>query len=136
MKKFVALLLMFSISLVLISCSVSWTDKEVKNARTVEITCYDRDVHKEAVRHIISDEKTVKRLCNTFTLLVVKRFKTTEPIEIAYSVAFLDERGEIIEDVGVLAGCNVVQNEGKCYKITDDMDLNRYIKEDILQEFE
>ena len=76
MKKLTALLLAFICILALMGCSVSWTDAEIKNAKAVEIICYDNNGSSDAVEvYTITDEKAVNNICNTFSLLVVKKLK-------------------------------------------------------------
>ena len=133
MKKLTALFLALICIFVLASCSVSWTDAEIKNAKSVEITCYDNHSSSDAVEvYTITDERSVNNICNTFSLLVVKKVKITEPTMMSYSIRFLDEAGNTIETVSLLFGYNVVQC-GELYKITDEMDINRYIEEDVLK---
>ena len=133
MKKLTALFLALICIFVLASCSVSWTDAEIKNAKSVEITCYDNHGSSDAVEvYTITDERSVNNICNTFSLLVVKKVKITEPTMMSYSIRFLDEAGNAIETVSLLFGYNVVQC-GELYKITDEMDINRYIEEDVLK---
>ena len=133
MKKLTALFLALICIFVLASCSVSWTDAEIKNAKSVEITCYDNHGSSDAVEvYTITDERSVNNICNTFSLLVVKKVKITEPTMMSYSIRFLDEAGNTIETVSLLFGYNVVQC-GELYKITDEMDINRYIEEDVLK---
>ena len=134
MKKLTALFLISICTFVLASCSVSWTDAEIKNAKSVEITCYDNHASNDSVEvYTIVDEKEVNNICNTFSLLKVKKTKITEPMSIAYSISFLDGSGNAIETVTIPFGWNVIQC-GELYKITYEMDINKYIEEDVLKD--
>ena len=137
MKKLTAIVLTFICLFSLASCSVNWTDKEIKNAKSVEITCYDsHNVPKVLGVYTITDEREVNNICNTFSLLVVKNVKITEPTAISYDIRFLDSSGNEIESVSLLFGYNVVKSNGRLYKITDEMDINRYISEDVLADMQ
>lgn len=136
MKKLIAIVFIFLCLFCLASCSVNWTDKEIRNAKSVEITCYSSHVGEDSVVYTVSDEKEVGNICNTFSLLVVKKTKITEPTKMSYTIRFLDDAGKEIEFVNLLFGFNVVQSNGQLYKITDDMDINRYIKEDVLADIQ
>ena len=136
MKQLIAIVLIFICLFSLASCSVNWTDKEIKNAKSVEITCHSSHVGEDSVVYTVSDEKEVGNICNTFSLLVVKKTKITEPTEMSYTIRFLDDAGKEIEAVILLFGYNVVQCNGQLYKITDEMDINRYIKEDVLTDIQ
>ena len=131
MKRFIALVFaLFALicMLAVTGCSVSWTEEEIKHAKSVEITCYDNHGSSDAVEiYTITDEKEVNSICNTFSLLVVKKAKITEPTMMSYSVRFLDGSGNTIETVNLLYGHNVIQ-----YKITGEMDINRYIRLNVL----
>ena len=135
MKKLIAIVLALVCMLCFVGCSifatdVSWTDKDIKNAKSVEITCYENNASSV---YTIVDEKEVNNICNTFSLLKVKKTKITEPMSIAYSICFLDDSGNGIETVTIPFGWNVIQC-GDLYKITDEMDINRYIREDVLKD--
>lgn len=84
MKRFISLVFaLFALicMLAVTGCSVSWTEEEIKKAKSVEITCYDNHGSSDAVEiYTITDEKEVNSICNTFSLLVVKKAKITEPI--------------------------------------------------------
>ena len=139
MKKLIALVLTLVYMLCFVGCSifttdVSWTDKDIKNSKSVKITCYDNNASGDSVEvYIIVDEKEVNNICNTFSLLKVKKTKITEPMSIAYSISFLDGSDNAIETVTIPFGWNVIQC-GDLYKITDEMDINRYIREDVLKD--
>ena len=140
MKKLIALVLALVCMLCFVGCSmfttdVSWTDKDIKNAKSVEINCYDiQDGSLKVVDvYTIVDEKEVNNICNTFSLLKVKKTKITKPMSLAYSISFLDGSGNAIETVMIPFGWNVIQC-GDLYKITDEMDINRYIREDVLKD--
>lgn len=89
MKRFISLVfVLFALicMLAVTGCSVSWTEEEIKNAKSVEITCYDNHGSSDAVEiYTITDEKEVNSICNTFSLLVVKKAKITEPNDSRYS---------------------------------------------------
>ena len=139
MKKLIAIVLALVCMLCFVGCSmfktdVSWTDKDIKNAKSVEITCYDNNASSDSIEvYTIVDEKEVNNICNTFSLLKVKKTKITEPMSIAYSISFLDGSGNAIETVTIPFGWNVIQCSD-LYKITDEMDINRYIREDVLKD--
>ena len=140
MKKLIAIVLALVCMLCFVGCSmfttdVSWTDKDIKNAKSVEINCYDiQDGSVKVVDvYTIVDEKEVNNICNTFSLLKVKKTKITKPMSLAYSISFLDGSGNAIETVIIPFGWNVIQC-GDLYKITDEMDINRYIREDVLKD--
>ncbi len=141
MKKLIVIVLALVCMLGLVGCSifateVSWTDKEIKNAKSIEIDCYDNQGGVKVVEvYTITDEKEVNNICNTFSLLVVKKVKITEPTSMSYSIRFLDDSGNTIETVNLLFGWNVIQCGG-LYKITDEMDINRYIREDVLKDIQ
>ena len=87
--------------------------QEIKNAKSVEITCYDNHGSSDAVEiYTITDEKEVNSICNTFSLLVLKKVKITKPTMMSYSVRFLDDSGNTIETVNLLYGYNVIQCDG------------------------
>ena len=136
MKRLISLILVCICALGLTGCSVSWTDAEIKSAKSVEITCYSSHIGEDSVVYTVSDEKEVGNICNTFSLLVVKKAKITEPTEMSYTLRFLDSTGTEIESVNLLFGYNVVQCNGQLYKITDEMDINRYIREDVLADIQ
>ncbi len=142
MKKLILIVLASFCMLCFVGCSifatdVSWTDKDIKNAKSVEITCYDNQEGSLEVVEVytIVDEKEVNNICNTFSLLKVKKTKITEPMSIAYSISFLDGSGNAIETVMIPFGWNVI-HRGDLYKITDEMDINRYIREDVLKDIQ
>ena len=116
MKKLIAIVLASFCMLGFAGCSmfttdVSWTDKDIKNAKSVEITRYDNQDGSLEVAEVytIVDEKEVKSICNTFSLLKVKKTKITEPMSLAYSISFLDGSGNAIETVTIPFGWNVIQ---------------------------
>lgn len=117
------------------ACSVSWTDQEIRNAESIEITCYDNANGDITGVYTISDEKEVNNICNTFSLLVVKKTSISEPIAMSYVIRFLDDEDKEIENVYLLHGYNVVGNNG-LFRITDEMDINRYIREDVLNKIQ
>jgi hypothetical protein len=61
MKRFISLVfVLFALicMLAVTGCSVSWTEEEIKNAKSVEITCYDNHGSSDAVEiYTITDEK-------------------------------------------------------------------------------
>ena len=132
----IALFLLCICTLGLTACSVSWTDSEIKNSKSVEIICYSNHIGEESKVYTISDEREVGNICNTFSLLSVKKTKITEPCAMSYTIRFLDGAGKEIEAVNLLIGHNAVQSNGHLYKITDEMDINRYIKEDVLADIQ
>ena len=86
MKKLIAIVLALVCMLCFVGCSmfttdVSWTDKDIKNAKSVEITCYDNNASSDSIEvYTIVDEKEVNNICNTFSLLKVKKTKITESL--------------------------------------------------------
>ena len=130
MKKLIALALVVAALLCcLVGCSSKWTDEDITKAHTVEITKYNNDEHNTKLIYTITDEKTVKNLCNTFSLLELKRVKITEPDPHSFYIRFIGNGGDI-DYVFVKFGHNViVDSNGDMHKITDDMDINRHLNE-------
>ena len=131
MKKSVLYLLMIMALLITSSCTAQWTEMDIMRANSVEITCYSYDGEISGV-YTISEALDVKNICNTFSLLAVQKTKITKPTERSYTIRFLDIAGRCIESVSVLSGHNVIESNDQLFKIVDEMDINRHIKEDIL----
>lgn len=130
MKKTISLVLaLITLLCCLVGCSSKWTDEDITKAHTVEITKYNNDEHNTKLVYTITDEKTVKNLCNTFSLLELKRVKITEPDPHSFYIRFIGNGGDI-DYVFVKFGHNViVDSNGDMHKITDDMDINRHLNE-------
>ena len=130
MKKLIALALaVVTLLCCLVGCSSKWTDEDITKAHTVEITKYNNDEHNTKLIYTITDEKTVKNLCNTFSLLELKRMKITESDPHSFYIRFIGNGGDI-DYVFVKFGHNViVDSNGDMHKITDDMDINRHLNE-------
>lgn len=129
MKKALSFCLLFSLLLgMLTACSAKWTDEDLSQAHTVEITEYGED-YETKTTYTITDERTVNNLRHTFSLLALKRTRIQEPAEKSFHIRFLGANGEI-DHITILAGHNVVQDRhGELYRITDDMDINRHLRE-------
>ena len=138
MKKLMAITLALFCMLGLAACSifateVSWTDKDIQNAKSIEISCYDNQGDVKVVEvYTVTDETEVNNICGIFSSLAVKETKITEPMSIAYSISFLDGSGNAIEAVIIPFGWNVIQCGG-LYRITNEVDINEYIREDVLK---
>jgi len=130
MKRIFCLLLVLVLGvLALTACATAWTDKDIMDAAAVEIICYDTESGEASDTCMITDEREVNNLCHTFSLLVVKKTRLSESTVRSYTLRFLDGSGNEIESVSLLFGCNVVENDGALFKITDEMDINRHIGE-------
>ena len=78
MKKLIALVLaVVALLCCLIGCSSKWTDEDITKANTIEITKYNNDYYNTKLIYTITDEETVRNLCNTFSLLELKKVKIT-----------------------------------------------------------
>ncbi|MBQ8164042.1 MAG: hypothetical protein IJZ93_06760 [Clostridia bacterium] len=130
MKKLLALALaVVALLCCLVGCSSKWTDEDITKAHTVEIIKYNNDDHNTKLIYTITDEKSVKNLCNTFSLLELKRVKITEPTKRSFYIRFIGNGGDI-EYVSLIYGHNVIiDSNGDMHKITDDMDINRHLNE-------
>ena len=129
MKRIISIVILLAFCITLCSCSSKWTDEDITKAHTVEITKYNDDEYNTKLIYTITDEKTVKNLCNTFSILELKRVKITEPTKRSFFVRFIGNGGDI-EYVFLSYGHNVIKgSDGVQYKITDEMDINRYLNE-------
>ena len=130
MKKLLALALAVVVLLCcLVGCSSKWTDEDITKAHTVEIIKHNDDEYNTKLTYTITDEETVKNLCNTFSLLELKKVKITEPTKRSFEILFIGNGGDI-EYASFIYGHNVIQgSDGNMHKITDEMDINRYLNE-------
>ena len=130
MKKTLSLVSVLIILLLCFAgCSSKWTDEDITKAHTIEIIKYNNDYYNTKLIYTITDEETVKNLCNTFSLLELKRVKVTEPTKRSFYIRFIGNGGDI-DNVFVIYGHNViVDSKGDMHKITDEMDINRHLNE-------
>ena len=130
MRKTLSLLLtLITLLCCLVGCSSKWTDEDITKAHTIEITKYNNDDYNTKLIYTITDERTVRNFCNTFSLLELKRVKVTEPTERSFYIRFIGNGGDI-DNVFVIYGHNViVDSNGDMHKITDEMDINRHLNE-------
>ena len=130
MKKLTALtLVLVALLCCLVGCSSKWTNEEIAKAHTIEIIKYNNDHYNTKLIYTITDEETVKNLCNTFSLLELKKVKITEPTKRSFEILFIGNGGDI-EYASFIYGHNVIQgSDGNMHKITDEMDINRYLNE-------
>ena len=136
MKKAWGCLILAVIMLCVSACdNRAWTDRDLTEATSVEIVCYDTTGKSDAkITYRITDAREVQNICNTFSLLALKEIRLTEPAELSYCVYFLNASGNEIESIYLLLDTNTVQTrDGKYFQITDEMDLNRHIKEDVIK---
>ena len=129
MKRLLLVILAIALCLCICSCSSKWTQEDISQAHTVEITKYhDEDPNVQDI-YTISDAETVRNLCNTFSVLALKDTHIKETVEKSFYIRFIGNGGEI-DHVTVIAGHNTLQDQhGDLYKITDEMDLERYLHE-------
>lgn len=129
MKRIVLIIFAITLSFSLSSCSPQWTREDISKAHTVEITKYhDEDPNVQDI-YTISDAETVRNLCNTFSVLALKDTHIKETVEKSFYIRFIGNGGEI-DHVTVIAGHNTLQDQhGDLYKITDEMDIERYVSE-------
>ena len=129
MKKSLSFCLLFSLLLgMLTACSAKWTDEDLSQAHTVEITEYGEG-YETKTTYTITDERTVNNLRHTFSLLELEKTRVQGHTEKSFYIRFLGANGEI-DHITILAGRNVVQDRhGELYRITDDMDINRHLRE-------
>ena len=129
MKKIFLMAMAFVLCLSVCSCSVSWTEEDIREAHTVEITWYNPESGNIQVIYTITDEKTVENLCNTFSILALKDAHIKGQTEKSYYIRFIGNGGEI-DHVSIIAGHNTLQDKhGDLYKITDEMDIERHLGE-------
>lgn len=130
MKRICCLLLLLAFGVMaLTACATAWTDKDIIDAAAVEIICYDNESGEISHTCMITEEREVNNLRHTFSLLAVKKTRRSEPMAGSYTIRFLDGSGNEIESLSLFFGCNVVENDGTLFKITDEMDINRHIGE-------
>ena len=115
----------------LFSCTRPVTEENLYQASSVEITAHGGKDSASEIQ-IMSDERAVLNLANTFSLLSVKRGKIDDSIKKSYTVRFLDEDGGVIEVFSLYEGSNVIKCGEKVYRITEDGDLNYHIREEVL----
>ena len=129
MKRIILIIIAITLSLSLSSCSPKWTREDISKAHTVEITAYDSENPNIKVIYTITDEQAVANLCNTFSILDLKDAHIKETIEKSFYIRFIGNGGEI-DHISVIAGHNAIQDKhGDLYKITDEVDIERYVSE-------
>lgn len=129
MKRLLLLILSIVLCLSICSCSSKWTKEDISKAHTVEIIKYDDENRNVQVIYTITDAETVQNLCNTFSVLKLKDTHIKEKTEKSFYIRFIGNGGEI-DHVTVIAGYNTLQDKhGDLYKITDEMDMDRYLNE-------
>ena len=136
MKRIWICLLLALVLLITQGCSgdQSWTDRDLTKATAVMVVSYGTSGKSyEKMFYTTSDEKLVHNISNTFSKLVTERVRTAETLEIAYCVYFKDDAGNEIEHIYLYSdNCTVQSRTGKMYRITDEMDLNRHLREEIV----
>jgi hypothetical protein len=84
-----------------------------------------------------SEEEIVRNICNTFSLLALEKTRTAGTLEIAYCIYFQNDAWDEIDHIYILSDYRTVQNSaGRMFRITDEMDLDRHIRKELLPKME
>ena len=140
MKKTRICLLLAIILLCVSACgdAKSWTDRDLTSAKSVKIVCYGTtEKSYEKMIYTTSEEEIVRNICNTFSLLALEKTRTAETLEIAYCIYFQNDAWDEIDHIYILSDYRTVQNSaGRMFRITDEMDLDRHIRKELLPKME
>lgn len=111
----------------LCSCAVKWTERDITQARRVEITVYDRQDPNIQVIYTIDDHEAVEELCQTFANLDLKKTKLKGMTQASYYVRFTGH-GRELDHFTVITGHNTIQDrKGNSYLITEEIDVEDYL---------
>ncbi|MBE6695500.1 MAG: hypothetical protein E7587_03510 [Ruminococcaceae bacterium] len=130
-RTLAALFAVAAILLCLCSCFSQDTLPELSRTSRIEIRAFS-STEQAYTDYTISDEASVREICDTLSSLELKKIKLTEPLAQSYALTFYYPNGGRIGSVTLVSGHNVVDC-GDMYKIKNDVDINVYISEFIPQ---
>ena len=114
---------------------VRWTDQDLARANSVQIVCYGT----EGEQTIFSthEKEVIQNISNTFSLLDLEKVRTAETLQLSYCVYFMNDAWDEIDRIYILSDNRTVQNSrGKMFRMTDEMDLERHIRQELLPKME
>lgn len=131
MKKLVSLVVILATVLsLLVGCAPRIKENDLSEVRYIRIV--SRSTESGGYEFCtITNEQTVRSICDTFTSLKLKRYRTSDTnqkISTAYEFFFGDSRGMQVYKVSIKQKTNVIYYSGSIgdYTVVGDININEY----------
>ena len=122
------ILAFLTVAICLSGCSTKRLFEELSQTASIEIRAFSM-TDQTYTDHTVTDAAAVRRICDAFSSLELKKVKITEPLEVSYEICFLYPSRLAIQSVAVIAGENVIDCDGTLYKITNGVEIGALVAE-------
>ena len=102
MRKYIALALAIVCVLGLVGCSNN-SIRGIDKATKMEVTQYDISNGEETGTVTITEETSIKHICDNLNSLKLKKMENNDPTVLEYKLTFYNANGEMIETISIPA---------------------------------